>query len=66
MIDYKNLALLHESERYKIELSKRVALLIHELQHNRIHRDDIQRDIAAEPEDTREYFKFELNRYREM
>ena len=63
---YANIALLTASERYKIELSKRAALLIYELRYNKIHREDIQREIAEEPESTREYFKSELNRYQGM
>lgn len=63
---HTNIALLRESQRYEIELSKRAALLIYELRYNKIHRGDIQREILAEPEATREHFKSELNRYREM
>jgi len=59
-----NLAKKSHQERLEIELSKQASYAIHQLRKGEKSHADISKQIACIPEENREFFRNELNRYR--
>lgn len=60
-----NLALLTDSERRDIELSRQAALLIHDFKRGRISRQRIESEILKLDENGQVKFKEFLNKYKQ-
>lgn len=57
-----NIALLSDSKREEIELSKRAAFLVHQLKHGKISRFDVKNEIDKISDESREKFRTMINK----
>lgn len=62
----RNLALLSDSKRAEIELSKRAAFLVYQLKHGKTSRFDVENEIDKTADENKERFREMINQFRSM